>query len=130
MNATAGIVLRFVEAVERADVGALSACMTEDHVFVDSDGGRVEGREAVTEAWKGFLHMVRDYRLNVERTFSDGDTVVLLGTASGTCGGASGRGRPWKVPAAWRAVVRGDRVALWQVYVNPEPIRKALGEGG
>lgn len=126
MSAKVRIVLRFAEAVEQADAAALSDCMTEDHVFVDSDGGRIEGRGAVLEAWSGFFRMVRDYRLGIEGTFSDGDTVVLLGTATGICGGETGLGRPWRVPAAWRAVVRGGRVALWQVFVNPEPIRTAL----
>jgi hypothetical protein len=30
----------------------------------------------------------------------------------------------WRVPAAWRAVIVGDKVALWQVYVNPEVMTK------
>jgi len=126
VSAKERIVLRFAEAVEHADAGALSDCITEDHVFVDSDGGRIEGRGAVLEAWSGFFQLVRDYRLGIEQTLSDGDTVVLLGTASGVCGRKAEGGRSWRVPAAWRAVVRGDRVALWQVFVNPEPIRAAL----
>lgn len=86
MSAKVRIVLRFVEAVEHADAAALSDCMTEDHVFVDSDGRRMEGREQALEAWSRFFGMVRDYRLGIEQTLSHGDTMVLLGTASGACG--------------------------------------------
>jgi hypothetical protein len=30
------------------------------------------------------------------------------------------------VPVAWRVQVEGDRVALWQLYVNPEVMQQAL----
>ena len=32
----------------------------------------------------------------------------------------------WVVPAAWRVVVEGDKVAVWQVYVNPERMVEIL----
>jgi hypothetical protein len=32
----------------------------------------------------------------------------------------------WQAPAVWRAVVTGDCVAVWQVFVNPEPMRAIL----
>jgi len=61
-----------------------------------------------------------------------GETVVLLGTATGTFQheGILVAENRWSVQAAWRAVVEGDRVAVWQLYVNVQPmleIMKRLG---
>jgi uncharacterized protein (TIGR02246 family) len=121
-------VLAFVDAINAADVDAISDLLAEDHVFIDSDGTKVRGREAMREAWIGYFRMMPDYRIAVQEALADRDTVVLTGSATGTYapdGRPSPEGR-WTVPAAWRAVVKGERVALWQVFVNPEPIRRVM----
>lgn len=117
-------VVQFVAAINAADADRLAALMT-GHVFVDSDGSKITGREAMRNAWSQYFSMMSDYRIRVEETFCLGNKVVLIGVATGAW--AAG-GRPWSVPAAWRAVVEGDRVSVWQVFVNPEPIRTALAE--
>ena len=32
----------------------------------------------------------------------------------------------WKMPAAWRAVVRDSKIAVWQVYADNEPARAVM----
>lgn len=32
----------------------------------------------------------------------------------------------WKTPAAWRAVVKDGKIAVWQVYADNEPIRAIM----
>lgn len=122
------VALTFVEAINSGRAGELAALMTADHVFVDSDGTEVSGRERMREGWESYFAMVPDFRIEVERTFAEGDTVVLLGRSSGTFA-HEGRLDPangWSAPAAWRAVVAGDRVARWQVYVNPQAMVEIL----
>jgi hypothetical protein len=122
------VALRFVDAINSADVGRLAALMTESHVFIDSDGSQVAGRAAVAEAWSRYFAMMRDYRVVIRETFSSANVVALVGTAEGAWVKATADRRPqWSVPAAWRAVVKGEAVDVWQVYVNPEPIRAAMG---
>jgi hypothetical protein len=122
------VALRFVDAINAADLGRLAAMMTDGHVFIDSDGAEVAGRASAVRAWSQYFTMMRQYRVAVRETFSAANVVVLVGAAEGVWAeaGASGRGR-WTVPAAWRAVVDGEAIAVWQVYVNPEPIRAAMG---
>jgi len=126
-------VLEFVSAINRADLAALGAMTSDDHSFIDSDGSRLAGREAVLDAWRRYFSMVPDYTIAVEETYSRGTTVVLIGTATGTYS-SDGRIKDenrWSVPAAWRAVVKGNRVATWQLFVNPEPIFRFIrGNGG
>jgi hypothetical protein len=127
------VALQFVDAINRADLARLGALMTEGHVFVDSDGSRVTGRGATLDAWSRYFLMMRNYRVTVLETFSSANTVVLVGTAEGVWakGAGSGRGGRWSVPAAWRAAVDGAAIAVWQVFVNPDPIRAASrGDGG
>ena len=102
--------------------------MTEEHVFIDSDGASYRGKSSTTAGWRDYFDMVPDYRITISETFSSGLTVMLAGEAEGTF--VQDRvlkpENHWRVPAAWRAVVEEDKIALWQVYVNPEAMANIL----
>jgi hypothetical protein len=112
--------LAFVGAINAQDVDSISDLMTHDHVYIDSDGTEVKGPTKMREGWIGYFSMVPDYHIEVRETFIRENSVVLLGTASGTfCkDGTLDPENRWEVPAAWRAVTEGERVAVWQLYVN------------
>jgi len=123
------VTLEFVERINRRDVDLLCELMTADHRFVDSDGTvSASGREALREAWRGYYAMVPDYRIDIEETIGAGDVVVLLGIASGTytADGELESANRWQTPAAWKAVVRDNRVAEWRVWADLEPIRAVM----
>ena len=115
----------FVEAINRRDANEIAQLMTEDHVFIDSMGSKVQGRLKMMEGWQGYFRMVPDYSITVEETFGDGDVVVMLGTAQGTYFTSSGLlpENRWATPGAWRVLVRGSQVAEWRVFADNEPIR-------
>jgi ketosteroid isomerase-like protein len=123
------VALKFVDRINRRDVDLLCELMTEDHRFIDSDGTvPVTDRDSMREGWRDYFAMVPDYRIDVEETVGSGDVVVLLGIASGTYA-VDGELEPqnrWETPAAWKAVVRDDRVAEWRVWADLEPIRAVM----
>lgn len=41
----ASIAARFNDRINERDVEGLARLMTDDHIFVDSEGGRVEGKQ-------------------------------------------------------------------------------------
>lgn len=122
------VALSFVEAINSGDASRLSGLMTEDHVFIDSDGSENAGRERMRAGWGDYFAMVPDYRIEVKDVLARDDTVLICGFAEGTFvrNGIVKKESHWRVPAAWRAVVSGQAVAVWQLYVNPEPMRRIL----
>lgn len=124
----AGVARAFVEAINARSPEGLAALMTEGHLFIDSDGTECRGRSAMTAAWRSYFDLVPDYRIGLGEVAAAGGTVLLAGHAEGTFvqGGVLKGENHWRVPAAWRAVIEGGRVAVWQVYVNPEPMTNAL----
>ena len=120
------IVLSFVEAINCKDISRLLELMTSEHVFIDSDGSEHAGRERMKAGWMDYFAMVPDYRIEAGDIFARDDMVVLLGFAEGTFSqnGVLKKENHWRVQAAWRAIVCEERVAVWQLYVNPEPMRK------
>jgi len=122
------IALVFIEAINAGDAERLSELTTDDHLFIDSDGSEVRGREKMQNGWKAYFSMVPDYRIDVEDTFVRENQVVVLGKASGTFV-EKGKLEPynsWQVPAAWRITIEENKVLLFQVYVNPGPMIQIL----
>ena len=116
----------FVRAINHQNIEELAGLMTEDHVFIDSLGTCVEGREKMTAGWAGYFRMIPDYTIVIEEAFAVGAVVLMCGTAQGTYApdSALSAENRWSTPAALRAVVRGELVAEWRVYADNEPIRQ------
>ncbi|HTQ54491.1 MAG TPA: nuclear transport factor 2 family protein [Bryobacteraceae bacterium] len=119
------VVRAFVDAINRRSPDEIAGLMTEDHVFIDSLGSRVTGREAMKKGWEAYFRIVPDYSITVEETFTNGAVCAMLGTAQGSF---SGKG--WQTPAAWRAVVRDSLISEWRVYADNEPIRELMRKAG
>jgi uncharacterized protein (TIGR02246 family) len=121
----------FVDAINRQDVEALCALMTQEHRFIDPLGQVVEGREKMRVAWKGYFGMVPDYTIAIEEVHGDGPVVVMLGEVGGTYapGGKMQLENRWKTPAALRARVEDRKVAEWRVYADNEPMRRLMAKG-
>lgn len=122
------VVESFVARINAQDVDGLCALMTEDHCFVDSTGSELDGLDTLRQAWAKYFAMVPDYEVVLEEVFQDGDQIGAFGLARGTYA-PSGELRDhnrWSTPAAWRAEVRGKKVALWRVYGDNEPIRRLI----
>lgn len=105
--------------------GAMAA---NDPLFIDSAGARIEGRAAMLAAWRAYLRMFPDYRIEIVGWFLDGREAMLHGRASGTPhrDGRAVEGGRWEVNAAWRARTDSRRVLEWQVYADNKPVRALL----
>jgi uncharacterized protein (TIGR02246 family) len=128
----ADVVLAFVDAINRRDLELLCRLMTDDHLFVDSGEAQYRGRETMRSGWLAYFTMVPDYTIEVQEVVADGPVVIVVGTARGTYS-ADGKLDPadrWSTPAAWRAVVVGERVASRQVFADNEPIRQLMRRYG
>ncbi len=123
------VVLAFLDAINSRNVDRLCALMSEDHVFLDALGNKVQGRESMRKAWTGYFQWFPDYRVSHEEIFSDGKLVAAFGSAEGTYApkGNLVKENHWNAPAAWKAVVEGGLVKEWRVYADNQAARKIMG---
>ncbi len=121
-------VMRFLDLINQHDVDKLADYMTEDHVFVDSLGQSVSGREKMRSGWRGYFAFCPDYWVSHDEIFSHGDRVAVFGAAGGTIAaeGNLSPGNQWRAPAAWRAIVEGGLVKQWSVYADNKPVYDIL----
>jgi len=118
--------LEFVARINAHDVKGLTDIMTSDYVFVDSLGAKLT-RPAIEDGWRKYFVMVPDYWVKIERTYSKGDTRILVGKAGGTYVPPEKmikQENKWEAPAVWIAQVRGKKIAVWRIYSDNEPIRE------
>ena len=122
------VVLQFEELINSRNAEAIAAFMTADGAFLDSLGNRIQGAEKLRSAWAGYFKIVPGYSISHSEIFADGCTVAVFGSAQGTFSkdGQLDEGNFWKTPAAWRAVVKDGKIAVWQVYADNEPIRAIM----
>ena len=125
-----GVVTAFIEAINLHDVDALTSLMSEDHVFIDSSGRCVSGRDEVAAGWKAYFAMFPDFAIRADATMTDSGTVAVFGSVSGTYNGKRGLVPQNRIsmPAAWQAIVSGGRVKQWQVYCDWTEGMRIIGE--
>jgi hypothetical protein len=102
--------------------------MTDDHLFVDGLGNTMKGREPLRTAWTSYLQWFPDYRVSHDEIFSNGTVVASFGSAEGTYAknGKLPKENHWRVPAAWKAIIRNGLIAEWHVYADNQPARKIM----
>ena len=108
------------QCISARDLGGLARSMTDDHVFIDSAGGTVVGKENALRAWKGFFAAFPDYRNVFEKFVVTEDRVAILGYS--ICSDARLDG-----PAIWTAKISGAAISEWRVYEDDEETRARLG---
>ena len=128
MKSAADIALEFVDQINSHDTAALANLMTEDFLFVDGLGQEVRGWRKMDLGWKGYFKLFPDYSIQVDHVFSQHSLVGLFGYALGTVavGDKMPKENRWRIPAAWKAVIRDGLVAEWRVYADNEPVWKIM----
>ena len=118
-----------VAAINSGRAEKIVAAMTaSDPLFIDSAGVRIEGKAALLSAWRAYLRLFPDYRIEIIGWFFEGREAMLHGRASGTLhrGGRAVEGGRWEVQAAWRAETDSRRVLAWQVFADNRPVHALL----
>jgi ketosteroid isomerase-like protein len=77
-------VQRFLDCINQRDPQKLSELMTEDHLFTDSLGNSVRGREQMRAGWQGYFAFCPDYWVSQEEILANGKLVAVFGAAGGT----------------------------------------------
>lgn len=114
------VVFDFADAVSHADVDKIYSLMADDHLFIDSQGNRMEGKEKMKQAWTEYFRLFPDYKIEIEEIFEKDSSVCALGHASGTYKNLHNNenSNHWRIPAAWKAVIKDNRIKHWQVYAD------------
>lgn len=93
--------------------------MSDDHTFIDTQGGAVSGKQGCLDAWRGFFESFPDYRNVFDSLTVTDDVVTAIGHSVCSEGSLAG-------PALWTARIRDDKVVEWRVYDDTPEVREQL----
>lgn len=119
--------LRFVEHINRLDLAGLVGLMPDDHLFVDLEGDRDEGRAAMCPGWAGYMRHWPEYMIHVGEIYVVGDEVILLGRTTGSHLELPRLQEFRDEPVIWVAKIRDGLVAEWRLYYVTDDNRATLG---
>ncbi len=106
----------FIDSINAHDVESLAKLMSDDHVFIDPHGNEMRGKETMTAGWRGYFEWFPDYYIEITDAFENGELSAMFGFAGGSFkGNAEAK---WRLPAAWKAIVKNGTIALWQVFAD------------
>ena len=126
MDVSESTVREFIDRINRHDVEAIMALCAHAHRFVDGLGQVLTGYDQLRAAWSGYFYLFPDYRIDIESLAVAGEVVLAAGSASATAAAGTPTAQRWRIPAAWRAEVRGGLLVLWQVYADNKPVFELL----
>ncbi|MCX5011724.1 nuclear transport factor 2 family protein [Streptomyces sp. NBC_00555] len=113
------LVVRFNDCINGRDIEGLARLMSDDHTFIDSEGGVVSGKQECLDAWRGFFESFPDYRNVFDSLTAREDVVTVVGHS--VCSEPSLAG-----PALWTARIRNGEVAEWRVHEDTPQVREQL----
>ena len=114
------IVLDFIDAINNANLDKMVDLMTIDHVFVDSQDNKTIGKDKMRQAWMGYFALFPDYRIEINEILEKDNLIGIFGYASGTYRNmiTEDKSNYWRIPAAWRVLVKENQIKCWQVYAD------------
>jgi len=110
----ARIAREFLDALCAGDAATVDALMTEDVVYVDGRGNRIEGFAGCSAAARAFHQLEPDYRFTIDGTVVHGDTVMFRGLAVARNPALCGE-------LLVRASLRDGCICEWQVFRERAP---------
>jgi len=114
------VVLDFINAINSSDVDRMYGLMAENHLFIDSQDNRMNGKENMKQAWIAYFAMFPDYKIEINDLVKKDSLICVFGYASGTYKDikTNDNSNYWRIPAAWTAVVLDNKLKQWQVYAD------------
>ena len=114
------VALEFVDAINHADIDKIWSLMSDEHLFIDSQENKYVGKDNMKQGWIGYFALFPDYKIEIVETLEKDSLVCMLGYASGTYKNLKDENNSnfWRIPAAWSAIIKDNKVEQWQVYAD------------
>ena len=114
------VLFDFIDAINHANVDKMVDLMADEHTFIDSRDNRCTGKENMKQAWIGYFNLFPDYKIEITGMLQKKSLFYLVGYAGGTYKNQRNEDNNnyWRIPAAWSAIIKKNKVQSWQVYAD------------
>ncbi len=109
--------LQFNEYINNQNIKGLTNLMTEDHIFIDSEGNF---NKDMINGWKRFFKDHPTYKNIFTRVESRENLVIIIGYALWS------KDSKEEDHCIWTAIIENDLLVNWRLYKDIEDNRKKL----
>ena len=81
----------------------------------------MESARTIEAGWRSYFAMCPDYWIRVDSSITEEDTTLISGEAGGTIDGET-----WRIPTAWKSVIRDGLMLEWRVFADNKPVYEIL----
>ena len=122
------VVMDFIQAINDHNVDQIYNLMPDDHIFIDGAGTRHEGKAGMKEGWQAYYDMFPDYKVEITDIIENDTIVGLFGFANATYKNIKDESNSnfWRIPAAWKGIVKNNKIKHWQVYCDYTDLHKII----
>jgi len=122
------VLLDFIDAINCADLNAMVDLMADNFTFIDSRDNRCTGKENMKQAWIEYFNLFPDYNIEITGMLKKKSLFYLVGYAGGTYKNLKNEENSnyWRIPAAWSAMIKKNKVQNWQVYADNSVVVELL----
>lgn len=108
----------FIAAINDHDIDRIASLMSSNHIFIDAYGNQVTGRENMKNAWAMYFKWFPDYHIDIRDVIENENVTFLTGFAQGSYMNSMDGADRWRLPAAWKIIVKNEYVELWQAFAD------------
>ena len=116
--------VEFIKQINEQNIDGIYNMMTFDFLFLDAHGNNIFGRDKMIAGWAAYFKTYPDYKIEITNVFESHPYYALFGYASGTYKGMKDKENSyhWRLPTAWKALLEGNKIKEWHVYVDTKVI--------
>ena len=108
-------VFKFIEAINSQNLSLINEMMANDFYFIDTYG-HYENKDHMKSGWKGYFEWFPDYCITIDDYIANEEFAMVIGKARGSY--LEKEDKHWEIPAAWKVVVSGQQIRIWQVFCD------------
>lgn len=122
------IAREFIDAINGQELDKIAHLISEDHEFVDATGASYMGKQDILQGWPAYFELFPDYSIEIANILVEKESVGIFGYASGTFKNLKDTtgSNYWRIPAAWKGIIRNNLIVYWQVYCDYAPINDII----
>jgi steroid delta-isomerase-like uncharacterized protein len=129
MSQSEPVVRTILDLANRHDVGAMQEHLADDMTFINPVTGPTD-KQGMESFHAGFFGAFPDTHYHIDRLLSQGDTVVVECTVTGTNRGEFAGSAPTNnkvtVPVAFSVDVSNGKVKSWRTYLDVAGLMRQL----
>ncbi len=108
----------YLAAINAHELDSINKFLSDNHIFINPQNKRSEGKESMINEWKELFEIFPDYQLSVTELHEIADGVVAIGTTLASAGEKKTIENSFAIPFAIKCSILDEKIVAWQMIAD------------